>query len=363
MSQDLPTHQERVGPSHPSTPVAVIGASGYTGAELIRLIDMHPQLSLEAVYAHSNAGRPLGDVFPSFTHLGLTLRSFDVKEVAEIAQVAFLALPHGTSQNAAHALRNQGVRVIDLSADHRFDDPSLYEQVYGSPHAFPARLKEAVYGLPELHRERLKDALFVACPGCYPTSVVLATMPAITDQLLSSYEVIADCKSGVSGAGRSASVTSLFSERGESIQGYKTLAHRHAPEMEMSIRHLLSDSSVHPKVHFAPHLIPMSRGILSTVYLRLKPNVTEDDVRQAYLRHYKDEPFVTLLASGQNPTTLAVRGSNRCHLGLTVSAGLLVVHAAIDNLGKGAASQALQCCNLMLGLPEELGVSHTGVYP
>lgn len=345
--------------------VAVVGASGYTGAELLRLIVAHPLIELKAVYSHSTAGKKLAEVFPAFAHSDLTLLPFDAEKVASCAQVAFLALPHGTAQEATYQLRQHKVIVIDLSADHRFDDPLQYAQVYGSAHLHPQNLQETVYGLPELYRDQIKRSSLIACPGCYPTSVALALTPALKAGLLSSYEVIADSKSGVSGAGRSASITSLFAERGESIQGYKTLAHRHAPEMEMSFNRQrpISEQDQEACIHFAPHLIPMSRGILSTVYLKLKQGVSAEKVREIYQKAYRDEYFVTLLPEGEHPNTLSVRGTNRCHLGLTVRSHLLVVHAAIDNLGKGAAGQALQCFNLRLGFEETLGLKQVGVYP
>ena len=346
--------------------VAVVGASGYTGAELLRLIEGHPMIELVMVCGHSTAGQPLSSVFPAFAHSSLVLQRFCADRVAESAEIAFLALPHGTAQEATEALRSRDVKVIDLSADHRFDDPEHYAEVYGAPHLFPDRLREATYGLAELNREQIKVSSLIACPGCYPTSVALAVSPALSAGLLSSLEVIADCKSGLSGAGRSAKVGSLFAERGESMQGYKTLAHRHAPEMEITLdkrRPIGSSNQGDLVVHFSPHLVPMSRGILSTVYLRLKPGIDEAQIRDKYLAAYQAEPFVTLLPQGQSPNTLSVRGTNRCHLGFTVKGGLLVVHAAIDNLGKGAAGQALQCFNLMNGFEETLGLSHVGVYP
>jgi len=357
-----------------SVKVAVIGASGYTGAELLRVICDHPQMRLTAVFGYSSAGKSIGEVFASFAHLDLRLLSFDPDLVAEVAEVAFLALPHGATQEAADQLLTRGVKVIDLSADHRFDEPEMYAQVYGTEHTHPTRLREAVYGLPELRRNELRGASFVACPGCYPTSVTLAVAPALNAGLLANYEVIADCKSGISGAGRSARVGSLFSERGESMQGYKTLDHRHAPEIEMNLNRLLSgldgdsrdqnlSETSRSKVWFSPHLVPMSRGILSTVYLRLSSSLTEIEVRDVYQQFYKDEPFVTFLDQGQHPTTLAVRGTNRCHIGLTVRSNLLVVHSAIDNLGKGAAGQAVQCFNLMQGLEEKTGLRSTALYP
>ena len=358
--------------SHPVA-VTVVGASGYTGAELLRLLAQHPHLELSAVYAHSKAGRALGEVFPALAHSDVVLERFAPDHAASRAQVAFLALPHGASQEAAHELRARDVLVIDLSADHRFNDPAQYAEIYGAPHRYPERLKEAVYGLPELFRAQLSGAQLIACPGCYPTSVALGASPALRAGLTSSHEVIADCKSGVSGAGRGAKEGSLFAERAEAMQGYATLNHRHAPEMEATLGRVVAEREGQAapdqrargdlKVHFSPHLTPMSRGILSTLYLRLKAGVTAQEVRAAYEAAYCDEPFVTLLPEGRHVTTLAVRGTNRCHLDLTVQGDMLVVHSAIDNLGKGAASQAIQCFNISLGLPEVTGLTATGVYP
>lgn len=358
--------------SHPVT-VTVVGASGYTGAELLRHLAHHPHIELSAVYAHSKAGLTLGEVFPALAHSELTLEPFDASHVAERAQVAFLALPHGAAQGAADALRARGVTVVDLSADHRFNDPAQYAEIYGAPHLHPERLEEAVYGLPELFRNQLRRANLIACPGCYPTSVALGVSPAFSAGLTATHEVIADCKSGVSGAGRAAKELSLFSERAEAMQGYATLNHRHAPEMEATLGRVVAQRAGQPaegqwargvvKVHFSPHLTPMSRGILSTLYLRLKPGVDERAVREAYEEVYQAEPFVTLLPQGRHVTTLAVRGTNRCHLDLTVQGDMLVVHSAIDNLGKGAASQAIQCLNIRLGLPETAGLQSIGVYP
>jgi len=358
--------------SHPVA-ITVVGASGYTGAELLRYLAHHPHAELSAVYAHSKAGLRLSEVFPALAHSDITLERFDPDHAAARCEVAFLALPHGASQEAAHALRERGVTVIDLSADHRFNDPDEYASIYGSPHLYPERLQEAVYGLPELFREQLKGAGLIACPGCYPTSVALGAAPAFRAGLTARAELIADCKSGVSGAGRGAKELSLFSERAEAMMGYATLKHRHAPEMEATLGRVIAAGRGEAtrsqrargaiKVHFSPHLTPMSRGILSTLYLRLKEGVTEAEVRAAYEEAYHDEPFVTLLPTGQHVTTLAVRGTNRCHLDLTVQGDMLVLHAAIDNLGKGAAAQAIQCLNIQRGFPEETGLGAIGVYP
>lgn len=351
--------------------VCVVGGSGYTGAELLRLIINHPAMQLCAVYAHTQAGKSLAEVFPAFAHINMRLQAFNVEHVAEHVEVAFLGLPHGHAQEASFALRQKGIIVIDLSADHRFNNADLYAQIYGKAHRYPDMLAQAVYGLPEMSRDAIKTANLIACPGCYPTSVTLALLPIIHAGLLQDGQIIADCKSGVSGAGRSAAQASLFSERGEGMQGYKTLAHRHAPEIIRNLKRVAhfdtSQASAidHTQwhVHFVPHLVPMSRGILSTVYVRIPSNMSQDDIQNLYTEYYQSETFVSVLPSGHHAHTTSVRGSNRCQIDLTVQAGLLVIHAVIDNLGKGAAGQAIQCFNIRQGLPESLGVSMVGMYP
>jgi N-acetyl-gamma-glutamyl-phosphate reductase len=344
---------------------SVIGASGYVGAELLRLINEHPLIELRSVFAHSQAGLRLGEVFSSWAHSELILQRFDPDQVASESEVAFLGLPHGAAQEATFALRSRGVMVIDLSSDFRFSSPRDYQEIYGTIHEYPDLLEEAVYGLPELDRSHLKGAQLIACPGCYPTSVTLGALPAIRQNLLSSLEVIADCKSGISGAGRKTTQMSLFSERGECVQGYKTLSHRHGPEIELNLKSLIVDEGARAslKVHFAPHLVPMARGILSTLFMGVKPGVTEERARSVYEEAYRDEPFVTILPPGEHPNTLSVRGTNRCHLGLTLQGGMLVVHSAIDNLCKGSAGQAIQCFNIALGFEESLGLKAVATYP
>jgi N-acetyl-gamma-glutamyl-phosphate reductase len=336
---------------------ALVGAAGYTGAEFLRLARSHPALELVALCAETRAGQPLAEALPPFAGLEAELpplTRFDAETIASTADFAVLGLPHGTAQDAADALRRAGVRVIDMSADHRFSAPEVFARVYG-PHRYPERLAEAVYGLPELNRARLRDAGLVGVPGCYPTSVILAVRPALDAGLLATDEVIADCKSGVSGAGRTPGAGTHFPETSEGLHAYKTLDHRHAPEMSMALDGL--------KVRFTPHLVPMNRGILSTVYLRLKPGVDLGAVRAAYTERWAGEPFVHLLPPGGHPDTRNVRGTNRCHLGLFVDDDLLCVQSAIDNLVKGAAGQAIQCLNLMAGLPETTGLAQTALFP
>lgn len=335
--------------------VAVVGASGYTGAEFLRLARLHPALSLTRLCAESKAGLPLSEVLPPFHGIDLPpLVRFDATDVAAHADFAVLGLPHGAAQDAAAELLEAGVRVVDMSADHRFSDPDEFARIYG-PHRYPSSLAETVYGLPELNRERLRKTRLAACAGCYPTSVVLAVTPALEADLLATREVIADAKSGVSGAGRSPGAGTHFPETAEGLHAYKTFDHRHAPEISRALGGL--------KVRFTPHLVPMNRGILSTVYLRLRPGIDLAAVRAVYERRYALEPFVRVLPAGLHPDTRHVRGSNFCHLGLFVEDDLLCVQAVIDNLTKGAAGQALQCLNLMADLPETTGLDHTALFP
>ena len=251
--------------------------------------------------AGRQAGKPVSEITPSFVGIDLPeMVSFDAAAIAAVADYAILGLPHGTAQEATKLLLDQGVKVVDMSADHRFDDPSFYERVYAA-HAYPDSLRRTVYGLPELTREQIRNAELVGCAGCYPTSVILGAHPAVVDGLLTDDVVIADCKSGVSGAGRNASAGTHFPETADGLHAYKTLNHRHAPEMSRALRGL--------EVKFVPHLVPLIRGILSTIYLRLRRGVSEEDVRRAYRAAYGDESFVTVLSAGQHPDPRHVRGS------------------------------------------------------
>lgn len=334
--------------------VALVGASGYTGIEALRLLTQHPAVQLTALCAGRNAGLPLDRVAPAFTGLDTPrLEPFDALAVSKEAEFAFLALPHGTAQDAAADLLAEGVRVIDLSADHRFADATRYASIYGE-HARPESLKETVYGLPEHHREAIRETRLVGCPGCYPTAVTLAAAPIVRAGWTVG-DVIADCKSGVSGAGRTPKPGTHYPETADGLHAYKTLDHRHAPEMSRNLGGV--------KVHFVPHLVPTIRGILATVYLRLDGAHDLGAVRALYAEAYADEPFVHLLPEGDHPDPRHVRGTNRCHIGLFADGDLLVVQSAIDNLGKGAAGQAMQCFNLMAGLPETTGLAHTAVFP
>ena len=346
-----------------AVPVAVIGATGYTGVEILRYLLAHPSVRVAAVVARQAAGRPLGEAVPSlFGSAGeLTCEALDVDDIAGRAEAFLTCLPHGASQGVVNDLRERGRTVLDLSADHRLGDLDLHQRVHGE-HAHPDRLGEAIYGLPELFRERLKGARLVGVPGCYPTAATLALWPAVSGGLIDPTDLIVDAKGGVSGAGKSPGPATHFPECGEGITAYKVLEHRHGPEIE---RALSVATGVDVRVLFTPHLVPMSRGILCTAYGRLVDGVDPDAVRPAYERAYGDEAFVHLLPPGTVPHTRDVRGSNQARVSVHVDAASrrVVLISAIDNLGKGAAGQAVQCLNLSLGLDEGLGLQGAPLYP
>jgi N-acetyl-gamma-glutamyl-phosphate reductase len=329
----------------------VAGASGYTGAELLRYLAGHPRVEVVACLAHSQQGQSVSDLFPNlvgFYDQILVAREWN--ELAREADVVFLCLPHGQSQQPARILLDAGCRVIDLGADFRLRDPEVYARTYEATHQCPELLSSAVYGLPERNRSAIRQARLVANPGCYPTASALALLPMIREGLLQEPTII-DAKSGVSGAGRSASVSSLYAEVNETIKAYGVGGHRHQPEIEQTVGQ---------KVVFTPHLTPMTRGILATVYVRHQPA----ELSALYQDFYAEEPFVKVLPKGL-PTTKATQGSNYCHLAVRESGypGCSIVLSAIDNLGKGAAGTAVQNMNLMFDLPEQTGLGLPAIGP
>lgn len=343
--------------------VAVVGATGYTGAELLRLLVAHPRCELTAVVGRSHAGRPLPEALPSFAGVldHVTVSAFDEADLGSRADAVFCALPHGASAEVVAALRAEGRVVFDLSADFRLHDLEEHERRYGA-HPAKALRAEAVYGLPELHRDALRSADLVAVPGCFPTAAVLALAPLLGDGLASPEGLIVDAKTGVSGAGRAPSAATHFSEIAEGVRAYKLAgAHRHTPEIEQELGAVAGKPLA---VTFTPHLAPMVRGILATCYAtRLRGDA--DAATEAARARYADSPSVVVLPAGSTPGTEAVRGSNRAFLSYAYDAraARFIAIAAIDNLVKGAAGQAIQCLNVRFGFPEGLGLGAPAAWP
>ena len=338
--------------------VGVVGATGYTGAELLRLLCGHPHLAVGVVTSRAEAGRPVADVFPNLRgRLDLSYSDLDLAALAACDAV-FFATPNGTAMRHAPALLDAGVRVIDLAADFRLRDPAAWERWYDMPHACPHLLAEAVYGLPELHRDAIRGARLIANPGCYPTAVTLGLLPLVEAGILAPGALIADVKSGVSGAGRNVRQNLLFSEVAESFKAYNVFAHRHQPEI---VQTLGARAGVAPELVFVPHLVPMVRGIHATLYARLA--VPDADLGALYAQRYAGEPFVQVLPAGAHPETREVRGANDCRIAVHRDGAQVVVLSVIDNLVKGAAGQAIQNLNLMLGLPETAGLAFAGALP
>ena len=344
--------------------VAIAGASGYAGAELVRLAAAHPFYEITAVTSEKSAGQLVSAVFPSLT--GIVEHRFEAlapEALAERADAVFLALPHTKSQDPVALCMKAGKLVVDLSADYRLKDVAAYEQWYQTPHTHPRLLEEAVYGLPELHREAIAKTRLVASPGCYPTAAILQLAPLIAKNLVQPDLIVIDAKSGISGAGRSPALPYHFPEAHESLEPYKIGKHRHIPEIEQELSGMIGKTGS-ITVTFTPHLVPMNRGILSTAYCKLVHDMPLADLRSLYREFYKGERFVRLYEDIV-PNPRYIRGSNFCDIGVYTDprAGWVVTVAAVDNLVKGAAGQAIQAMNLMMGLPEESGLTLPGSYP
>jgi N-acetyl-gamma-glutamyl-phosphate reductase len=340
---------------------AVLGASGYTGADLIRLAARHPDIAITALIAKGHAGQALAQVFPHLGGLGLPgLIATDEVDWTDV-DVVFCGLPHGTAHQELIKLPER-IRIVDMSADFRLRDPKIYAEWYGGEHGAAHLLDDAVYGLTEHYAEKIKPARIVACPGCYPTAVLLALLPLVKAKLIEAGDIIIDAKSGVSGAGRTLKQNILFAEAGEGLSPYGIGSHRHVPEIEQELS-FASGGTV--AINFTPHLVPMSRGELCTIYVRLANASTTDDLRAALGQAYAQAPFVRVVAEGVVPATQHVRGSNYCHIGVFKDRidGRAIVVSTIDNLVKGSAGQALQNFNLMYGLPETRGLEQLPLFP
>ncbi len=341
---------------------AVFGASGYTGQELTRILSGHPGVDLVAVTSRRFDSQRVTDVFPYLSGLtSLIYQNAEPADIAKICDVVFLALPHGISMKIAPVFIQAGKKVIDLSADYRLRNIGAYEKWYAT-HSSAGILKDAVYGIPELNRELIKGTSLVANPGCYPTSIILGLAPALKNRLLDVNTIIADSASGVSGAGREPQTGSLFCEVDGGFKAYKVGNHRHTPEIEQELNFLAGEEFA---ISFTPHLLPVKRGILSTIYANLKQDVTLPELHSLYSSFYAREKFVRICPSGLFPNISSVCGSNYCDIGLTIDLRTkrVIIVSAIDNLVKGAAGQAVQNMNIICGFREDAGLTMAPLYP
>ncbi|MCL5291259.1 MAG: N-acetyl-gamma-glutamyl-phosphate reductase [Actinobacteria bacterium] len=341
----------------------IVGASGFAGAELMRIITGHPEVEIAFVTANQHKGTAVSDLYPNLT--GVVEKNFTIYDpsLLKSAEVVFVGLPHGASMQVVPEIAAKGVKVIDLSGDFRFSDAAVYESWYGVEHAARGMLGRAAYGLSEIYADGIKKAAFVSNPGCYATGALLALAPLIKGDMIHSNTIVIDSKSGASGAGRSPKQETLYCTIDENLSGYKVGGkHQHIPEIEMVLSDLAKEEIA---VTFTPHLVPMGRGILTTAYATLSKRLTTVQVIELFSKYYEGKPFVKVLPEEKMPQTKAVAGSNYCHIGLAVDArtNRAVVLSAIDNLVKGASGQAVQNMNLMLGLPEDMGLEMIGLYP
>ncbi len=344
--------------------IGIVGGTGYTGVELLRILAAHPHAELTAITSRKEDGMPVAEMFPSLR--GFVSLAFSAPEKTPLQEcdVVFFATPHGVAMAQARELLAAGVKVIDLAADFRLKDTAEFEQWYGMPHSCPDLLAEAVYGLPEINREAIKSARLIGLPGCYPTSMQLGYAPVLAQKksLVNEAALIADCKSGVSGAGRKAEVHALLAEASDNFKAYGVKGHRHLPE---TVQGLQAIAGRKIGLTFVPHLVPMIRGIHSTLYATLLPEARDTDFQSLYENYYRDSVFVDVLPAGSHPETRSVRGSNMLRIALHRPAGSdqLVILVVEDNLVKGAAGQGVQCMNIMFNLDESTGLRQVPVMP
>ncbi len=336
--------------------VAVLGASGYSGEELLRILLRHPACEIRSVTSRQNAGSPIDSVFPRFAGIDLAFSAPDADQIASDCDVAFLALPHGLAAEFAVPLLAKGVKVLDLSADFRIKNPETFQKYYKEKHPAPELLDRAVYGLPELYRDKIRSASLVACAGCYPTSIILPLAPLLASKAVSMEDIVVSSMSGVSGAGRKVELAYIFPECNESVRAYSPVSHRHIPEIEQELS-FAAASQKPVQISFIPHLVPVNRGINSTIVTRLTAS-DESKIAEIYSAAYAKEPFVRLLQTPKFPDTKHVTMSNFCEIGYAFDKrnGKLVIASCIDNLTKGAAGQAVQCFNIICGLDEKTGL-------
>ena len=339
--------------------VGIVGGTGYTGVELLRLLAGHPEVSLEIITSRSETGMPVAELFPNLRgHIDLAFTEPDINLLAN-CDVVFFATPHTVAMALVPELIKRGTRVIDLSADFRLQDVAVWERWYNTPHTCPELISQAVYGLPEVNRELIKTAQLIAVPGCYPTATQLGFLPLLENKVIDPLHLIADTKSGVSGAGRKAAIGTLLTEAAENMKAYAVAGHRHLPEIEQGLA-LAAQQAVN--LTFVPHLTPMIRGIHATLYGRLTQDI---DLQALFEQRYADEPFVDILPAGSHPETRSVRGANTCRLAVHQPADgdTVVILSVIDNLVKGASGQAIQNMNIMFGFDETTAINHIATLP
>ena len=344
-------------------PVVICGGSGYTGVELLRILYGHPNIKIVAVTSEKSAGKRVIEVFPHLhKYKNLIYEPLNKEKLLNKADIFFLALPHGTSQDIVNFLFSNNKMVIDLSADYRLTDPKVYKEWYGIPHKFVSTLKKAVYGLPEIYRNKIKKARLIANPGCYPTGAILGLLPALKNKLIDISSIVIDSKSGTSGAGRKADLAVSYCEVNEGFKAYGIGTHRHTPEIEQELS-ILCGKKI--KVTFTPHLLPVDRGILTTIYGLMRKKKTVEEIVKIYNETYKKEPFVRVLEYGVYPNIKNVRGTNICEVGLKLNerTNTLIVVTAIDNLVKGASGQAVHNMNIMMGIDEKTALDTIAVFP
>ncbi len=343
--------------------VGIVGGTGYTGVELLRLLTNHPKVNIKVITSRSEEGVAVSDIYPSlrgYCDLRFTQPN---TETLSSCDIVFFATPHGVAHQLVPELYEKGVKIIDLSADFRIKDAKLWSQWYGQPHGCEALLSEAVYGLPETNREAIKQAQLLACPGCYPTATQLGFLPLLENDLVDPGYLIANAASGISGAGRQANVDLLYAETSDSFKAYASGGHRHLPEIEQGLRAAQPEGVELAKLTFVPHLLPIIRGIHSTLYAKLKD--TSVDLQELYENRYSNEPFVDVMPSGSHPQTRSVKSSNMCRLAIArpADSDMVIIMSVIDNLTKGASGQAIQNMNIMCGFDEREGLHHVGLLP
>lgn len=342
--------------------VGVLGATGYAGIETVRILSGHPEAEIVRVVSQSFVGQKISDVYPNLRGIcDLECCGLDEDDIAESCDLVFTALPHGASKVVIPSLYKKGLKIIDLSGDFRYNDPEVYEKWYGEPHSAPEVLAESVYGLCELHRDEIKTHTLIGNPGCYTTCSIMGLAPLVAKKVVDTKNLIIDAKSGVTGAGRSASLPNIYCEVNESLKAYKVATHRHTSEIEQELS-LLADEDI--ILSFTPHLVPMQRGIFATCYANLTQKLTTEEAVEIFKDFYKDEEFVRVYEAGTLPEIKHIAGSNYVGLGVVVDERLnrAVVVSCIDNLIKGAAGQAVQNMNIVCGLDEGMGLRGAGLY-